>query len=61
MTAEIINLRASRKVIERIRDRNDGYRVATDAYNLAMDLGCSGDLHDALWALCEREAKHGED
>jgi len=40
----------------RIADECPAYRVATEALAIAMDLGCSGDLYDALWALCQREA-----
>lgn len=39
---------------------SDGYRVAVAAYRLAADLGCSGDLFDALWDLVEREAAAAE-
>lgn len=40
----------------RLRDLSPTYRVATEALVIAADLGCSGDLYDALWALCQREA-----
>lgn len=40
----------------RLSDLCDGYRVAAEALVLAADLGCSGDLYDALWSLCQREA-----
>lgn len=40
----------------RLRDLSDGYRVASDALMIVADLGCSGDIYDAIWALCEKEA-----
>ena len=42
---------------QRLRELDDGYRVATDALIIAADLGCSGDIYDALWGLCQREAE----
>lgn len=41
----------------KLKDISEGYRVATEAYALAAELGCSGDLADALWSLVTREAK----
>lgn len=44
----------------RLRDMSDGYRVAAEALNVAADLGCSGDLYDALWAIVEREGNRAQ-
>jgi hypothetical protein len=41
---------------QRLRDLCAEYRVASDALSIAADLGCSGDLYDALFDLCRREA-----
>lgn len=49
-----------RQPSQRIRDLSEGYRVATDALVIAADLGCSGDLYDALYELVEREAAKAE-
>jgi hypothetical protein len=48
------------KKAEKLRAISDGFRVAADAYRLASDLGCSGDLYTALWDLVEREAASAE-
>ena len=45
---------------DRLRDKSAAYRVATDAYMLVCDLGCSGDIAAAVWSLVEREAKAAE-
>jgi len=45
---------------ERLRDKSDGYRVATEALKIAADLGCSGDLYSALTDLVMREAERAE-
>lgn len=42
-------------VVQSVRDRCPEYRVATEALAIAADLGCSGDLYDALQDLAERE------
>lgn len=62
-----MNNRPILHVVREFSDRSDklakiheGYRVAAEAYRLASDLGCSGDLFDALWSLVEREAKTAE-
>lgn len=52
-----MNAPAPRPTAARLSEVSPAYRVAVEALNLAADLGCSGDLYDALWALCEREAK----
>lgn len=53
----LVLLRApDRQPSARLRDLSEGYRVASDALRIAADLGCSGDIYEALWALCEREA-----
>lgn len=44
----------------RLRDASPTYRVAVEALNIAADLGCDGAIYDALWGLCEREAKAAE-
>lgn len=49
-----------RQPSKRLRDVSEGYRVATDALVIAADCGCSGDLYDALWALCERERDNAQ-
>jgi len=41
---------------DRMRHLSDGYRVAAEALTIAADLGCSGDIYDALTALMLREA-----
>lgn len=59
MTARssIVLLRTpERQPSARLRHISDGYRVATDALLIVADLGCSGDIYDAIWALVEREA-----
>lgn len=53
-------VRAFGKKADKLRSISDGFRVAADAYKLAADLGCSGDLFDALWDLVETEAKAAE-
>jgi hypothetical protein len=45
---------------QRLADLSDGYRVAAEAYRLAADLGCGGDLYDALFHLLQSEAKKVE-
>jgi len=45
-----------RQPSRRLRQLSDGYRVATDALLAAAELGCSRDIYDALWRICEREA-----
>ena len=40
--------------------RDSGYRAASEALVIAADLGCSGDIYDALWDLCQREAQRVE-
>lgn len=45
-----------RQPSKRLRELSEGYRVATDALGIVADLGCSGDIYDAIWALCQREA-----
>lgn len=39
----------------RLQDRSPTYRVAIEAYQIVCDLGVSGDVEAAIWALCERE------
>lgn len=61
MTAAPIVLYRRRETVasERLRAACDGYRVAVEAREIAADLGCSGDIYDALTALADREAtKH---
>ncbi|MCP4305653.1 MAG: hypothetical protein GY788_12385 [bacterium] len=45
---------------QRVRDSDAGYRAATDALILAADLGCSGDIYEGLWSICERELQRYE-
>lgn len=45
---------------EKLRQISDGFRVAAEVYELASELGCSGDLYSALWEMVEREAKAAE-
>lgn len=45
---------------KRLADLSDGYRVASEAFRTAADLGCSGDVYDALFALVRREANKVE-
>lgn len=45
---------------ERLKALSEGYRVAVEARSIAADLGCSGDIYDALTALCDREAAQFE-
>lgn len=40
----------------RLQDRSPTYRVAIEAYQIVCDLGVSGDVEAAIWALCQRQA-----
>lgn len=40
----------------KLQDRSPTYRVAVEAYKIVCDLGVSGDVEAAIWALCQREA-----
>ena len=41
---------------QRLRDLSPTYRVASEILVGAADLGCSGDLYDFIWSICQREA-----
>ena len=56
----IRELGTGRQSAARLSAISNGYRVAAEAYRLVADLGCSGDLFDALWDLVEREAATAE-
>lgn len=46
---------------QRLADLSDGYRVASEAFRTAADLGCSGDIYEALFSLVQREAEKVEE
>jgi hypothetical protein len=56
-SAHVLRFFPERQPSHRLRDLSEGYRVASEAFSLACDLGCSGDIADGLWSICEREAK----
>jgi hypothetical protein len=56
MSRAVLRFHPQRQPSQRLREACDAYRAAADAYVLACDLGCSGDLADALYALMQREA-----
>lgn len=42
---------------KKLADLSDGYRVASECLETVALLGGSGDIYDALWSICEREAR----
>lgn len=45
----------------RLQDVSPTYRVLVEAYQIVCDLGVSGDVEAAIWALVEREGKKAEE
>ena len=41
---------------QRLRDECPTYKVASEILVGAADLGCSGDIFDFIWSICQREA-----
>lgn len=40
----------------RLKEECEGYRVATDILIGVANLGCSGEIYDFVWQICQREA-----
>ena len=39
----------------RLREQCPEYRIATEILIGVADLGCSGDIYDYIWSICQRE------
>ena len=45
---------------ERLKAECPEYRAAAEALRIAADLGCSGDIYDALYALLQQTGEQYE-
>jgi hypothetical protein len=55
--AHLVNAKSPDRVpSERLRSLSEGYRVATDILIGIADRGCSDELYDYVWGVCQREA-----
>lgn len=55
-----MNAPSPRPQAAKLADISPGYKVATEAFELASKYGVSGDAYDSLWDLVQREAKKAE-